>query len=328
MEWQRLGRGELQNRFTNIIFYFFSDTLPDYPWITEFPVQNIENIPEHNGVTAQEVLEETILSPAENLLGKMEELDHFFPEEFINLAAMESNMNSFNTDPLTGLLATDVIMPNGFGNFLVDAKEGVACEDACQIQNGILDVLKSKPENPGNNILPEPITDFDTTAVVPNVVPASPLSVPDSPVDTTDSGVFANNFSLDIDQFNPEIIALLENLETSVESNVEPNGRKRILAVEEESNVPIEAPAIKKKKQQSCSSTDEETITDKVVERRIKNNAASRVCRASRKARHQELFQCEKELSEENKVLAKQVKDLSATVEYLRNYLVNRLSGQ
>ncbi len=258
----------------------------------------------------------------------MEELDHFFPEEFINLAAMESNMNSFNTDPLTGLLATDVIMPNGFGNFLVDAKEGVACEDACQIQNGILDVLKSKPENPGNNIIPEPITDFDTTAVVPNVVPASPLSVPDSPVDTTDSGVFANNFSLDIDQLNPEIIALLENLEKSVKSNVEPNGRKRILAVEEESNVPIEAPAIKKKKQQSCSSTDEETITDKVIERRIKNNAASRVCRASRKARHQELFQCEKELSEENKVLAKQVKDLSATVEYLRNYLVNRLSGQ
>ena len=301
--------------------FFFSDTLPDYPWITEFPVQNIENIPEHNGVTAQEVLEETILSPAENLLGTMEELDHFFPEEFINLAAMESNMNSFNTDPLTGLLATDVIMPNGFGNFLVDAKEGVACEDACQIQNGILDVLKSKPEN---NIIPEPITDFDTTAVVP----ASPLLVPDSPVDTTDSGVFANNFSLDIGQLNPEIIALLENLEKSVKSNVEPNGRKRILAVEEESNAPIEVPAIKKKKQQSCSSTDEETITDKVVERRIKNNAASRVCRASRKARHQELFQCEKELSEENKVLAKQVKDLSATVEYLRNYLVNRLSGQ
>jgi hypothetical protein len=252
------------------------------------------------------------------LLGTTEEIDYFFPEEFMNLAAIESNMNSFNTDPLAGLLAMDnVVMPNIFGDFLV--KEEIARPNACQIQSLF---LEPTPEN----IFPEPIDDFDTTAVVPNVVPASPLSVPDSPVDSNDYGNF--NLSLDINQLNPAVLALLENLERSVEANDKPNSRKRALVVEEESSVPIEAPACKKRKPQSCSSTDEEIVPDKATERRVKNNVASRVCRASRKARHGELFQQEKELNEENKELRSKVQKLSATVEYLRKNLVNRLSTQ
>jgi hypothetical protein len=251
------------------------------------------------------------------LLGTTEELDHFFPEDFMNLATMESNMNSFNVDHLTNLLVTNDAIQNGLGDLLVDTKEVVGCQNACQIPNDFLDdVLKSAPA-PKNYIVPEPITDFDTTAVVPDVVPESPLSVADSPADTTDAGDFTN--SLDLTQLDPAVLALLEKLERPPENNIAANSRKRALEVKE-------APVCKKKRQQSSSST--RTDPEKVVERRVKNNAASRVCRASRKAKHNELFQLEQELSEENKVLTSQVNELTTTVEYLRNYLVSRLSGQ
>ena len=310
-------------RFSNRIFALL-DTLPDYPWINnaEFPVQNLENIPEHN-ITAREVLEETILSPAENLFGTKEELDHFFPEEFIDLATLESNMNSFDIHPLTSLLVPDnVHITDGLDDLLVDIKEGAPCQNACQIPNN--DVFKSESA-PENHTISEPIS--DTTAVVPDVVPESPLSVPESPEDTTDAGVFANDFSLDINQLNPAILELLEDLEKSVETNVETNSRKRSHEMKEASNDPAEAPVCKKRLP-SSSSTDAGAAPDKVVERRIKNNAASRVCRASRKARHNKLFDQEKELLEENKVLTSKVKELTITVEYLRDYLINRLSGQ
>ena len=296
-------------RFLIVHFDFLSGILPDDTWIdnTEFPVENFE-IPEHNVVTAREVLEETILSPAENLLGTTEELDHFFPEEFINLAAIESNMNSLYTQPT-----------NQFDTYVFNAEEKNKFETPCMIQNNNMIQLNPVPSG-----ISEPVPDFDSIAVVPNVIPASPLSVPDSPVDEADSGVLANNFTLD--QLHPEIVALLESLEKSVEMGVNSNHLKR--AAEEENCVPKEEPAYKKKKLQSCSSTDEESIPDKVVERRIKNNAASRVCRASRKARHAELFRKEKELAKENEELTTKVNELSATVEYLRNYLVTKLSGQ
>ena len=314
-------------RFTNRIFALL-DILLDYPWINnaEFPVQNLENIPEHN-ITAREVLEETILSPAENLLGTKEELDHFFPEEFINLATLESDMNSFNIEPLTSLLDTDnVNITDGLDDLLVDTKEDVACQNACQIpKNFLIDVFESEPALE-HYTSSEPTS--DTTAVVPDVVPESPPSVPESPKDSTDTGVFANDFSLGISQLNPAILELLENLEKSAETNVEANSRKRSVEVKEESNDSMEAPISKKKRLPSSSSTDAGTAPDKIVERRIKNNAASKVCRASRKARHNKLFEQEKELLEENKVLTSKVKELTIRVEYLRNYLVNRLSGQ
>ena len=304
---------------------FLTDAFPDNPWIdnTEFPVQNLD-IPESN-LTAQEVLEETILSPTGNLPSREAELVNFFPEEFINLSTIESNMNSLNTLHTTAGFPTtnNDIMANIFGDFVVDAKQK---EAASQIQYGTF-LRKPKPV-PQNDLIPEPIPDFDSTAVVPNVFPASPESVPDSPVETTDSGIFASDFDFDISNLDPSIITLLDNLEKSAEASVEPCNRKRALVVEDESAEQLETPVCKKRRQPGIPVEDKEVAVDKVDARRIKNNAASRVCRASRKARHADLFCQEKELGEENEKLAKTVKELSETVEFLRSYLVNRLSGQ
>ncbi|XP_028407117.1 uncharacterized protein LOC114529503 [Dendronephthya gigantea] len=293
------------------------DIFPDDPWIenTDVPVQNLE-IPEHSVVTAREVLEETILSPDVNVQSTVvEETDHFFSEQFINLATMESNVNSLAADPMAGFEATDNMIMRNFEELLANVKQDVpefTYEASSQLQNFHV------------HVSPEPENDL-TAAVVPDVMIAENVpSLPESPTDTTNSGVFANDFSLDLNQLDPAIVKLLENLERSEDTTVKPDSKKRPLVEVEE---PVDTvPASKKTKSQSCSS--EERVPDKIAVRRMKNNEASRVCRASRKARHNDLFDQEKKLTIENKELAAKVKELSATVEYLRNHLVVKLSGR
>ena len=225
-------------------------------------------------------------------------------------------MNSLATDPMAGFEATENMIMGNFDELLANVKciPRFTCE------------ASPEPQNFHVQVSPEPVAEVDlTAAVVPDVmIPENVPSLPGSPVDTTDSGVFANDFSLDISQLDPAIVKLLENLERSEETTVKPDIMKRPLVEVSESADSI--PASKKTKSQSCSS--EEGISDKITERRIKNNEASRVCRASRKARHTELFIQEKQLAIENEELAAKVKELSATVEYLRKHLVVKLSGQ
>ena len=370
-------------RYTNRIFAF-SDIFPDWNTNAEFPVQNLENIWEHN-ITAQEPLEETILSPAEHLLGTREELDQFFPEElnnlatpesnmnslesnmnslesnmnsseanmfstreelnhsfmekFIDLATIESNINLFNIDPFTSL--DNYNIANGLDDLLVDTKDDAVGQNASQIPNDFLDDVVTIAPTPENHTIPEPIS--DTIAVVPDVVPESPTSVPvpenhtipepisnitvvvpdvvsESPLSVPVPSVDTTKTSLHNSQVDPACLALLENLEKFAKSNVESNSRKRSLEVKVESNDPT-----MKKRQSSSRSTDKRTVSDSVDERRIKNNAASRDYRASKKARHNKLFKQEKELLEENEVLKSKVQELTREVTYLKNYVVNRL---
>lgn len=286
------------------------DVLPDDLCIdnTELLEQNLEN------VTAQEVLEETILSPAKNMLGGVQELNNFFPEEFINLAALESNMTSFSTGP-----SNIAAMPQDFCELFANAKEDV-CQNACQIENAALDGFNLETAPQDNIIESEPTTECEAIAVVPNLVSKSPMSVPPSPINSSDFAVLSESLSIDIDQLDE----LLENLEKSNKGNMEPTCTKQAL----KRSATSKARVCKKMKSQACRSTDDEQLFDKVVERRIKNNAASRVCRASRKARHQDLFRQEKELLSENKKLYIQVAELLAKVDYLKSCLVKRLSGQ
>lgn len=69
------------------------------------------------------------------------------------------------------------------------------------------------------------------------------------------------------------------------------------------------------------------TPTDRTTQRRLKNNAASRVCRAERRKKEEDLFQKEKELIESNATLKAQVEELTKETQTLRNILVQRLSG-
>ena len=66
---------------------------------------------------------------------------------------------------------------------------------------------------------------------------------------------------------------------------------------------------------------------EKATERRVKNNTASRYCRASRKKREHELFAKEEELLKSNSELKAQVEELTKETEALRKILVQRLSS-
>ena len=66
---------------------------------------------------------------------------------------------------------------------------------------------------------------------------------------------------------------------------------------------------------------------DKIVERRIKNNIASRYSRASRKSKEKELFDREKQLVKENEELTLQCQNLTKQTQNLRRLLIQKLSG-
>jgi hypothetical protein len=90
------------------------------------------------------------------------------------------------------------------------------------------------------------------------------------------------------------------------------------------SNEEEEEPVVKRPK--SAQSTNERT-TDKTTQRRIKNNAASRICRATRKEKEEELFKKEEELTKSNKELRAQLEELTKETETLRNVLIQRLTN-
>ena len=237
----------------------------------------------------RKIVQETIQSPTDKLLSTKEQLDQFPQEKFSIQATIEPKVNCSKTDALTSRLDTNNVI-------------NIARQIACAIPDDFFnDGVTSEP---------------DTTTVAPNVVPEPFLSVP---ANTTNAG--AGNISHHQHPINQHNQA--ENPEKSAESNVKANSRKRSLEVTEERNDHTDASFSKKKRQPSHSSTG--WVSEKVVERRIKNNAASRVYRASRKTCHNKLFEQEKELSEENKLLRSKVKELTVIVEYLRNYLANSI---
>ncbi len=315
-----------------------------------FPVQN---------VTAEEG-EEAFPSLTEDLLG---ELDELFPEEFMNLGTMstESNMNSFNTDPVTDhmhhetfehsaeidttVVFDDIPERSTSTSFLeghVDnIVSGVSVNDLSLADLGT-SFSREKSFEP--NVLSR---DESNSTVVKGVTMQVPSSLPtQSPVDTTivtvccKMNVEPNGYpsaSCLATECNPANHGVPEpSLEFDhpsgvvpempqslpVGTNVEPNSSKRPL--EEDSNsVEGIVPASKKKKGQCCRCTDEETVPDKFVEK--EKSSSSRVRGPSKIVR---LSDQEKKLEKENEELNAKVQELSASVEFLRNYIVSKLKGQ
>jgi hypothetical protein len=81
--------------------------------------------------------------------------------------------------------------------------------------------------------------------------------------------------------------------------------------------------ASQSKSKQTIISSD-----DRATNRRVKNNAASKVSRAKRKARHKDLFAKEIELQKDNAQLRLKIENMSKEAEVLREALVALLSGK
>jgi hypothetical protein len=215
-------------------------------WIdTEFSGQN-------SVAVQQSVLDHSLFS-TENLLGTLEEPDQDFQEEFINInlatiMPTESIMNSLNTDLTAGYLSSELNLGNNV--ILEPSLES----DAAMVQNVIPETssfhetpcmsvndapffpslenretlgeinvkpnvhtatacLDTESDNLANNGNLEPSNSLDSTsaAEVPELSPSLPVS----PANTT----IANDSSLNMNQLEPPIVALLEKFEKSNHEN-------------------------------------------------------------------------------------------------------------
>jgi len=100
------------------------------------------------------------------------------------------------------------------------------------------------------------------------------------------------------------------------------------------SNYPLSVASSKRK--HSATSDEDEPVAkqtiissdDRATNRRVKNNAASKVSRAKRKARHKDLFAKEIELQKDNAQLRLKIEKMSKEAEVLREALVALLSGK
>lgn len=67
---------------------------------------------------------------------------------------------------------------------------------------------------------------------------------------------------------------------------------------------------------------------DMKAERRRRNNAASKISRANRKSKQNQMFEKEKQLSEENEKLRNKIEEMTREAEGLRKILILKLSGK
>jgi len=153
---------------------------------------------------------------------------------------------------------------------------------------------------------------------------SSCVSSPGSILSTGESSCTTIDDDIHIDNEMQSLLELLEKSDTQLKSKVvdqptcAPQSRKRKADNTSEGMAP-KKPKMSEVVQVNCS--------DKATQRRIKNNAASRNCRASRRQREQELFVKEEELLKSNTELKAQLDKLTKETEALRKVLIMRLSS-
>ena len=286
-------------------------------------LQLMQSVPDH---TTEYVWGEVIPSPpsSSDETGLSDKLDESFLEKFIDLGAVGPGS--------VGGTASTVL-----DDLLVSPKQDSKGEEV-PVENCYGSALVTLSPSGESLVDVETINETDLVALVPEVteemclVPSGNNWVDSPMLDFKENNVILSDHSIlpEITELDPSVLSMLESSDASSipdESKVSPNLRKR----ESTDVVERDRPPIKRSKLLESSSLDKLALTsdqssDKVAERRRKNNEASRICRATRKARHQELFDRENELIRENNELTSKIEDLSSTVNFLRNYLVEKLS--
>lgn len=152
------------------------------------------------------------------------------------------------------------------------------------------------------------------------------VSSPVSVISSSDSCTTTVTDNVNIDAELQHLLELLDKTDTQELETIEatdlhlessPRPPKRKLKTEETQVA----------KKQKHSPLQSGSNVDKATARRIKNNEASKTCRASRKQREQSLFAKEEELLKSNAELKAQVEELTKETEALRRVLIQRLSG-
>jgi len=92
-------------------------------------------------------------------------------------------------------------------------------------------------------------------------------------------------------------------------------------------SIPAATKFVNKEKRKRCHTISEEEVSEMKVSRRMKNNEASKVTRAKRRNKHQELFETERKLTESNAELRMKLEVMQKEADILRQLLVVALNN-
>lgn len=128
-----------------------------------------------------------------------------------------------------------------------------------------------------------------------------------------------------------EELMFKSGIKNEAEFDNKPSCRKRTFLEETTSIiVPAKSPKLSENDSDDTNSVYSSSVSspedNKIIERRKKNNLASKVSRYNRKTKHQQLFEKEKHLTEENARLRILIEEMTKEATEMRNILVLKLS--
>jgi len=137
--------------------------------------------------------------------------------------------------------------------------------------------------------------------------------------------VASDSSSDNVDTNNADIFTTIEHSDVQcIQTNMEESFTSCPHTVQE--NIPGTITIRKQKRKRTDTVSDEEQV-EKKVSRRLKNNEASKVTRAKRRSRHQELFDTERQLTENNAELRIKLEVMQKEADILRQLLVVALNN-
>lgn len=127
-----------------------------------------------------------------------------------------------------------------------------------------------------------------------------------------------------VDINNADTFTTIEHLDVQC---IKTDAMKSDTSVKSPAHNTCGATSVRKQKRKHSDTISEEEQSEKKISRRMKNNEASKVTRAKRRSRHQELFDKERKLTENNAELRIKLEVMQREADILRQLLVVALNN-
>ena len=272
-------------------------------------------------------------------------------------ASPESTVSSLSASDLTDPLLGQFLDLDAFLGLEEPTETTMSPSGTPDLSSGLSEIIASASsnhsedslefsENAVDMLLPFTIG-YDSNPVIDGVtnVPTG-LQVVSDTTELVSSSVSIDNKNSDAAVTSTSTISLEELLNVSginvahlpndsspgpatFDEDKKPNARKRKCEDDETVQSPKSIKSEDDNSSTGCCLSPKASLTEeeKIVHRRNKNNAASRVSRAARKARHQDLFKKVVELEQENASLRIKIEEMTKEAEQMRSVLIGKLSG-
>lgn len=208
--------------------------------------------------------------------------------------ATESKSLSAECDVTEAIIKEPVVLKEEVT--VIETSDTILSPNPLPVSDNVVDILSVNSENEEQPVNGNTIANFEELF---QIFASSETSSENGDTDSCDQGLLMVASPVSTCSNNSDIASSPGIKRCACELNDEPSA---------------------KKKRESLSDND------KIVQRRIKNNIASKYSRASRKSREKELYDQEKKLEKENAELKQEIENLTKLTQDLRQFLVQKLS--